>query len=56
MIKKSTIGITGQLQRSGKPNTAYVSDTDYLTLAKIEQDQKCQEILQFFKDFITEQS
>ena len=54
--KKSTIGITGQLQRSGKPNTAYVSDTDYLTLAKIEQDQKYQEILQFFKDFITEQS
>jgi hypothetical protein len=51
-VKKSIIGITGQLQRSGKPNTAYISDTDYLTLAKINTNQKCQEIITFFNNFM----
>jgi hypothetical protein len=51
-FKKSIIGITGQLQRSGKPNTAYISDTDYLTLAKLKNNQKCQDIIVFFKKFI----
>ena len=50
--QKSIIGITGQVQRSGKPNTVYISDTDYLTLAKINGNQKCQEILAFFNSFI----
>lgn len=50
--KKSIIGIAGQLQRSGKPNTAYISDTDYLTLIKINGSQKCQEIITFFNNFM----
>ncbi len=50
--KKSIIGIAGQLQRSGKPNTAYISDTDYLTLAKINNNQKCQDIITFFNNFM----
>lgn len=50
--EKSIIGITGQLQRSGKPNTAYISDTDYLTLEKIINEPKCQEIINFFTNFI----
>ena len=51
--KKSIIGITGQLQRSGKPNAAYISDTDYLTLAKINGNSKCQAIVTFFNNFIS---
>jgi hypothetical protein len=51
-LNKSLIGITGQLQRSGKPNTAYISDTDYLNLAKISADQKCQAIITFFNNFM----
>ncbi len=50
--QKSLIGITGQLQRSGKPNTAYISDSDYLTLDKIRNNQKCIGISTFFNDFI----
>lgn len=50
--KKSLIGIAGQLQRSGKPNTAYISDTDFLSLSKITSNAKCQEIALFFDKFI----
>jgi hypothetical protein len=49
---KSLIGIVGQLQKSGSPNTAHISDTDYLTLEKIRANSKCQEITKFFQDFI----
>lgn len=44
---KSLIGIVGQLQRSGKANAVHISDTDYLTLQKIKDDTKCQEITTF---------
>lgn len=50
---KSLIGITGQLQRSGKPNNAYISDSDYLTLAKVNGNPKCQAIISFFNQFIS---
>lgn len=50
--KKSIIGVTGQLQRSGKANTTYISDTDYLTLAKINSNHKCQDIITFFNNFM----
>ncbi len=49
---KSVIGIAGQLQRSGKPNTAYISDTDYLTLTKINENEKCRAIIAFFNEFL----
>ncbi|MCE1168967.1 MAG: hypothetical protein LWX70_12825 [Sphingobacteriia bacterium] len=50
--KKSIIGITGQLQRSGKPNTAYISDADYFTIAKINGNSKCQGITTFFDHYL----
>jgi hypothetical protein len=50
--KKSIIGLSGQLQRSGKPNTVYIRDSDYLTLEKIADSSKCQEIIAFFEMFI----
>ena len=49
---KSVIGITGQLQRSGKPKTAFITDTDYLTLQKITTNAKCIQIIDFFYQFI----
>ena len=51
--KKSLIGTVGQLQRSGKSNVVCISDTDYLTLDKIRNSQKCQEIAAFFESFTT---
>ncbi|MCX8480924.1 MAG: hypothetical protein ORN58_03305 [Sediminibacterium sp.] len=51
-IQKSIIGITGQVQRSGKSNTTYISDTDYLTLDKINTNKKCQDIINFFNNFV----
>jgi hypothetical protein len=50
---KSLIGAVGQLQRSGKSNVVCISDSDYLTLSKINADVKCQEILSFFSEFIS---
>ncbi|NOS91615.1 MAG: hypothetical protein HOP30_06815 [Cyclobacteriaceae bacterium] len=52
-MAKSLIGITGQLQRSGKPNSAYISDSDYLTLAKVIESAKCQDIISFFNRFVS---
>jgi hypothetical protein len=49
---KSLIGTVGQLQRSGKSNVVCISDSDYLTLSKIQTDSKCQEILTFFSGFV----
>ena len=53
---KSLIGLTGQLQRSGKPNTVYITESDYLTLDKISTNTKCLEIIKYFGDFISFQS
>ncbi len=50
--KKSILGVVGQLQKSGKSNTTCISDTDYLTLAKIQGNQKCQEIIAFINNII----
>lgn len=44
---KSLIGIAGQLQRSGKQNTVYIGESDYLTLKKIQSNPKCLEIIHF---------
>ena len=40
-IKKSLIGTVGQLQMSGKSNTICISDADYLTDAKIQNNKAC---------------
>lgn len=50
---KSLIGISGQIQRSGKANTVYITDSDYLNLKKIQSDLKCVEIIHFFNEFIS---
>lgn len=49
---KSLIGTVGQLQQSGGANTVCIGFTDYLTLNKIQRNQKCQDILQFLDGFI----
>lgn len=52
-VSKSLIGLAGQLQRSGKQNTVYITESDYLTLDKISTNAKCLEIINYFEDFIS---
>ena len=47
--KKSLIGVVGQLQRSGKSNVVCISDSDYITLSKINDCEKCNQIITFFR-------
>jgi hypothetical protein len=49
---KAEIGVVGQLQKSGKSNTAIIQDTKYITEDKVQADAKCQEIIKFIKDVI----
>lgn len=48
--KKSLICIAGQLQKKGKSNVVVIEDTDYLTLEKIRNNTKLQEIASFIED------
>jgi hypothetical protein len=50
-IKKATIGISGQLQKSGSTNTVIISQSDYLNTSKIKASTKCNEIVSFFDEF-----
>lgn len=50
--KKSLVGAVGQLQRSGKSNVVCISDCDFISLDKIRNNVKCQEIINFFNSFI----
>jgi hypothetical protein len=45
--KKSVIGAAGQLQRSGASNVVIIRDSDYITLKKINSNNKCVEIKNF---------
>jgi len=49
-VKKSTIGIAGQLQRSGRNNTVIIRDSDYITAEKIKIHPPSQEIISFFEE------
>ncbi|AYL96956.1 DUF3226 domain-containing protein [Mucilaginibacter celer] len=49
--KKSLIGTVGQLQLSGKSNVVCISDSDYLSLDKMLENDKCIKIMQFFELF-----
>lgn len=51
-IQKATIGVAGQLQKSGSTNTVIIAQSDFLTNEKILADAKCQEIISFFKSII----
>ncbi|WP_020534910.1 DUF3226 domain-containing protein [Lewinella cohaerens] len=46
---KSLIGVTGQLQCSGKSNVVCIGDTDFLTKDKLTNTRKSLEILDFLK-------
>ncbi len=48
-LSKSEICVAGQLQNSGKSNVVIIKDCDYLTLNKIKDSEKCQDIAEFFK-------
>ncbi|MCP2026179.1 hypothetical protein L1276_001319 [Flavobacterium sp. HSC-32F16] len=50
---KSIIGTVGQLQKSGSSNVVCISQTDYLTLEKIRNNKKCQEIVSYLNDFLS---
>lgn len=50
--QKSIVGVIGQLQKSGGSNTVCIGQTDYLTLAKIQANQKCIEFVDFINSFI----
>ncbi|GEM66250.1 hypothetical protein SF1_42320 [Sphingobacterium faecium NBRC 15299] len=45
--QKSLVATVGQLQKSGGANTTCISQTDYLTMNKIIDNHKCQEIIGF---------
>jgi len=47
--KKSLIGVVGQLQKSGKSNTVCISDSDFLTIEKINNNSECQRIFNFIQ-------
>lgn len=51
-IKKSIIGIAGQLQNSGATNTVTIRHSDYISDDKIRANNKCQAIIKFFRNFI----
>lgn len=50
--QKSIVGVIGQLQKSGGSNTVCIGQTDYLTLTKIQANQKCQDFVHFINSFI----
>ena len=47
--KKSLVGTVGQLQKSGKSNTTCITDTDYLTTVKINNNLTCRTIFNFIQ-------
>ncbi|MBL4586750.1 MAG: hypothetical protein JKX84_06815 [Flavobacteriales bacterium] len=51
-LKKSVIGTVAQLQRSGATNTVCISHSDYLTLEKIRNNQKCKELIDLIQAFL----
>lgn len=51
---KSTIGISGQLQKSGASNVVCISASDYITTKKINDDPTCLRIISFIEGFCAE--
>lgn len=49
---KALIGIAGQLQVAGRSNTVVLSDTDYMTDAKIKTSVPAQALLTFVKELL----
>ena len=47
--KKSLVGTVGQLRKSGKSNAVCISDAEYITDAKIKQNDACQHIMSRIK-------
>ncbi len=51
-FQKSTIGVVGQLQKSGVSNVVCIGKTDYIGKEKIDANKKCLEIIDFLTSFI----
>lgn len=49
---KSTIGLCGQLQKSGSSNVVCISQSDYLDSEKLTTDKNCIEIFEFIEKFL----
>jgi hypothetical protein len=50
--KKALIGVTGQLQKSGKSNAVIITDCDYITDNKIKNDKNTQQLIEFIQKII----
>lgn len=50
--KKALIGITGQLQKSGKSNSVIIEECDYITNEKIKEDKNAQQLIEFIQKII----
>lgn len=50
--QKALIGITGQLQKSGKSNAVIITDCDYITNDKIKNDKNAQQLIEFIQKII----
>jgi hypothetical protein len=50
--EKSMIGIAGNLQHSGVANNSIIKQSDYITKEKVEKNEACQKIIQFFEELL----
>lgn len=50
--EKSMIGIAGNLQYSGVANNSVIKQSDYITKEKIDKNEQCQKIIEFFKELL----
>ncbi len=50
--EKSMIGIAGNLQHSGVANNSIIQQSDYITKEKIDKNEQCQKIIEFFKELL----
>ena len=52
-VSKSVIGVAGQLQYSGVANNSIIKQCDYITQEKIQTNEVCVTIYDFFKNIIS---
>lgn len=50
--EKSMIGIAGNLQYSGVANNSIIQQSDYINKEKIDKNEDCQKIIQFFEKLL----
>lgn len=52
--QKAMIGIAGNLQHSGVANNSIIQQSDYITEEKIDKNEECQKIINFFQSLLSE--